>query len=177
MKTRSENQTNSNQTKPRVSPLEWREDERSESNRNGGGLTRAASPRPPKPSVPDPEVHERPTRRRFSASYQARIVREADTCMKNGEIGALLRREGLYSSQLSEWRKKYRKGGQAALRETTRGRKPLQTSKEKEVARLKLQVSLLEKRLQKAETIIAIQKKISDLLGIQQPAITSEENG
>lgn len=176
MKTRAENQKNSDQSTARVSPLEWREDERSESNRNGGGLTRAASPRPPKPSVPDPEVHERPTRRRYSASYQARIVREADACAKNGEIGALLRREGLYSSQLCEWRKKYRKGGQAALRETKRGRKPTQTPEEKEVARLKTQVSFLEKRLQQAETIIEVQKKISDLLGIQQPAITSKEN-
>ena len=104
MKTRAENQKNSEQSTARVRPLEWREDERSESNRNGGGLTHAASPRPPKPLVPDPEVHEKPTRRRFSAPYQARIVREADACAKNGEIGALLRREGLYSSQLSEWR-------------------------------------------------------------------------
>ena len=78
--------------------------------------------------------------------------------------------------QLSEWRKKYRKGGQAALRETKRGRKPTQRPEEKEVARLKTQVSFLEKRLQQAETIIEVQKKISDLLGIQQPAITSKEN-
>jgi transposase len=176
MKTRPENKRNSDQTNTRVSPLECREDERSESNRNGRGLTRAAAPRSPEPTVPNPEVHEKPNRRRFSSSYQARIVREADACAMKGEIGALLRREGLYSSQLSDWRKKYRKGGQAALRETTRGRKPLHTSEEKEVARLKKQVSSLEQRLQKAETIIEIQKKISDLLGIQQPEITSEEN-
>ncbi len=176
MKTRRDNKKNLDQTSTRVSPLECRADERSESNRNGGGLTRAAAPRSPEPIIPDPEVQQKPNRRRFSASYQARIVREADACTRKGEVGALLRREGLYSSQLSDWRKKYRKGGQAALREITRGRKPLQTVEEKEVARLKKQVSSLETRLQKAETIIEIQKKISDLLGIQQPEITNEEN-
>ena len=164
-----------NQGKPDVRPSEWRGEERSESTRNEEGLTRTNSPEGP-PSLPDPEVRSKPERRSFSPRYQARIIREADACTEKGQVGALLRREGLYSSQLCEWRKKYRRGAQAALQENKRGRKPLQTPEAKEIIQLKKQVASLEKRLQQAETIIDIQKKISDLLGIQQPPIETNEN-
>lgn len=66
-------------------------------------------------SVPDPEVTAKSGRRRFSAAYKARIVREADACREPGDLGALLRREGLYSSHLAKWRKSYRKGAESAL--------------------------------------------------------------
>ena len=76
------------------------------------------------PTPPDPEVEEKPERRRFTAAYRARIVREADACTEKGQIGALLRREGLYSSQLCEWRKKYQPGALTALKDHPRGRRP-----------------------------------------------------
>jgi transposase-like protein len=113
---------------------------------------------------PDSEVQEEPERRRFSAAYKARIVRAAEACMEKGQIAALLRREGLYSSQLCEWRKKYQHGALTALQDDSRGRKkvnPLQEENE----RLQRQVARLEHRLQQAETIIEVQKKIAAILG------------
>lgn len=113
---------------------------------------------------PEPEVQEKPERRRFSASYKARIVRAAEACTEKGQVAALLRREGLYSSQLCEWRKKYQTGALTALRDDSRGRKkgnPLQEENE----RLQRQVARLEHRLQQAETIIEVQKKIAAILG------------
>lgn len=74
-------------------------------------------------AVPDPEVDLRPRRRRFSASYKARIVEEAERCTEYGDIGSLLRRKGLYSSHLSTWREQYRAGALDALRDDNRGRK------------------------------------------------------
>src|SRR6266581_1817473 len=73
--------------------------------------------------VPDPELVERPVRRRFSAEYKLRVLREADACTKPGEIGALLRREGLYSSLLTEWRRAREAGALDAL-QRPRGRRP-----------------------------------------------------
>ncbi len=85
--------------------------------------------------LPDPEVSSLPKRRRFSADYKARVVEEAEACTEAGDIGALLRREGLYSSQLSQWRKQYRTGALRALRDDKRGRKvskhPLEDENEK----------------------------------------------
>ena len=80
----------------------------------------------------NPEVLERPVRRRFSAEYKERIVREAEDCTQSGQIGALLRREGLYSSHLDKWRRKLAEGGRAALAEAKRGRKPKRTPVEVE---------------------------------------------
>jgi transposase len=75
-------------------------------------------------STPDPEVAAAPKRRQFSAAYKRRIVREADACQVPGEVGALLRREGLYSSHLRHWRKQVEASGQAALAPERRGPKP-----------------------------------------------------
>ena len=109
--------------------------------------------------LPDPEVAPQAQRRRFSAAYKARIVREADTCTQPGEIGALLRREGLYSSCLTEWRKVYRRGAQAALAADRRGRKPKQTESEKENERLRKQLVRTEEELRQAKLILEAQKK------------------
>lgn len=176
MKNKITKHSNNQAMNSNVRPPEWRDDERSESSRNGGGLTSANSKENDSSSEPNPEVSEKPVRRSFSPSYQARIVREADACTEKGQISALLRREGLYSSQLFEWRKKYRRGAQAALQGKKRGRKSTKTSEEKEIDRLKKQVASLEKQLHQAETIIDVQKKISDLLGIQQPPIETNED-
>jgi transposase len=95
-----------------------REVERAVGERNGAPAGCAAPA-----GVPDPELVEGPKRRCFSAEYKLRVLREADACTRPGEVGALLRREGLYSSLLSEWRKQRDAGSLQAL-SRPRGRKP-----------------------------------------------------
>lgn len=114
----------------------------------------------------NPEVLERPVRRRFTAEYKERIVREAEGCTQSGQIGALLRREGLYSSHLDKWRRKLAQGGRSALVEAKRGRKPSRTPAEVENEALRKRNARLERRLKQAEAIIEIQKKVSEILGI-----------
>jgi len=113
--------------------------------------------------VPDPELVERARRRRFTAEYKLRIVREADACSRPGEIGALLRREGLYSSLLTEWRRARDAGALEAL-ERPRGRKaahPLET----ENAELRRRAVRAEAELVKARKVIEVQGNVSALLG------------
>ncbi len=112
-------------------------------------------------------VAAKPKRRRFSAEFKARIVEEADACTEAGEVTALLRREGLYSSHLAHWRRQYRRGAAAGLapRRGPKGKDPLVAENEE----LERQVARLEHRLQQAEKIIEVQKKLSELLGIQMP--------
>ena len=159
---------------PDVGDPEWSGGARSVPPRNGGASTSAANRDRVVGGVPDPEVLERPKRRRFSAAYKARIVQEADRCREEGEIGALLRREGLYSSQLSKWRQWYRDGAQAALRDDKRGRKRKRSRLEIENEQLQKRVVRLEHRLQQAEAIIDIQKKASEMLGIPLKSLESE---
>ena len=128
-----------------------------------------------KAAIPDSEVSARPRRRRFSADYKARIVEEAEACTDSGAIGALLRREGLYSSQLSVWRKLYRAGALKALRDDTRGRKTAKHPLEEENARLRKQSERLARRLEQAETIIEIPKKVAAMLGIPLNSVENEE--
>ena len=154
--------------------LKWSGEERSDSERNGRTPPSAVrsdrvSEWPPdrtSESPPDPEVAEKAHRRRFTAEYKAGIVREADGCREPGQIGALLRREGLYSSQLVHWRRQSREGAYRALRDDHRGRKRKRSPLEEENERLRNQVARLERRLHQAETIIEFQKKISEMLGI-----------
>jgi len=97
-----------NDTAP-VEPPQPKEGERSESSVGGGGSTGARASGGPG-DAPDPEVAPRATRRRYGAAYKLRIVEEADACTEHGAIGALLRREGLYSSHLGKWRQARDKG-------------------------------------------------------------------
>lgn len=127
-------------------------------------------------SPPDPQVLEKSVKRKFSVDYKARIVREADACTEPGQIGALLRREGLYSSQLAQWRRAYQKGALAALRDDKRGRKQTRHPLERENEKLKKENARLEQRLEQAQVIIDVQKKLSGLLGIPLQAQGSEEN-
>lgn len=120
--------------------------------------------------VPDPEVVEKPKRRRFSAEYRLRIVREADSCKEPGEIGALLRREGLYSSQLVLWRRQRDAGALEGLQSKKRG--PKAKAVDPRVKRLERENARLKRKLEQAETIIEIQKKVAGMLGI--PLRTSE---
>lgn len=122
---------------------------------------------------PDPEVTTRARRRTFSAAYKARILAEADTCTERGEIGALLRREGLYSSHLSNWRRQREASDRQSLTDKKRGRKPALGPKEAEIARLEQENARLQKQLEQAELIIAAQKKLAEAL---EQTLTSNED-
>ncbi len=125
-------------------------------------------------SIPDPEVAPKEGRRRFSAAYKLRIVEEASRCSEPGEIGALLRREGLYSSQLSTWRKQYRAQGLQGLKDDKRGRKCTKHPAELELEKLRKKYDSVSRRLEQAETIIDIQKKVSAMLGTPLNSIEDE---
>ena len=112
--------------------------------------------------VPDTHVSEKPLRRKFSASYKLKILQEADGCTEPGQVGALLRREGLYSSMLTTWRRQRQQGILDGLSPQKRGRKVVERSPLlDEVTRLERENQLLRDRLHQAETIIEVQKKVS----------------
>jgi len=124
-------------------------------------------------SSPDPEVSARPVRRRFGTEYKLGILREADGCAGPGQVGALLRREGLYSSHLTLWRHQRQHG---RLGPNKRGRKAsLPNPLAPRVAELERENRQLTRRLTKAETIIEFQKKLSELLGIPLKSPESEK--
>lgn len=114
---------------------------------------------------PDPEVLDKPIRRRFTSEYKLRIVEEADRCTKPGDVGRLLRREGLYTSHLTSWRKAVRTGSLKALSKK-RGRKSERNPLEEKVRKLEREVDRLEKKLHKAHLIIDVQGKVAGLLGL-----------
>ena len=114
-------------------------------------------------SVPDPELVARPRRRRFSAEYKLRIVREADACSRPGEVGALLRREGLYSSLLTEWRRARDSGALVALAPKRRG--PRGPSPEQvELGVLRRRLERTQADLETARRVIEVQGNVSALL-------------
>jgi len=120
--------------------------------------------------IPDPAVLEKPVRRRFTAEYKLRILQEADQCSAPGQLGALLRREGLYSSLLSTWRRQRDQGTLAGLSPKRRGRKPNPDAPLiAENQRLVRETQRLAAKLRQAETIIEVQKKLSEILGIPLP--------
>ena len=119
----------------------------------------------------DPEVAERAARRRFTAEYKLQVLRQAEACANPGDLGALLRREGLYSSHLTTWRRQREQGSLAALSPKKRGRPTGPPSPlARRVAELERDNARLTQRLQQAETIIAVQKKLSEALGIPLPS-------
>ena len=116
--------------------------------------------------MPDPEVVPAAQRRRFTAGEKLRILEEAEACSEPGEIGALLRREGVYSSYLSRWRQARDRGQLTALDLQKRGPKSSSDAAlRREVARLQRENERLQTRLDQAEAIIEVQKKLSQLLG------------
>ena len=154
--------------------------ERSESTVSGGAEGAGAGA-PAVPSVivvADSEVSEKARRRRFSAEYKLRVLREADVCSEPGEIGALLRREGLYSSHMGLWRRQRDDGTLQGLAPRKRGRKiKAKNPLSKKVAELERENERLKRRLKQAETIIDVQKKVSQILGIplnEEPESGSE---
>jgi transposase len=113
------------------------------------------------------EVEPKPgTRRSFTAAEKLRIVREAAACTKRGEVEALLRREGIYSSLLSAWRKQLELHGSEALAGRKPGRKPKFDAKDRRIAELEKRAARLEAKLSLAEKLIDLQKKVSAILGI-----------
>ena len=146
---------------------ERRGDERSEAPRSGGSF-----PIEPAglPVAPDPEVSARHTRRRFTTAYKLEILRKADACSGHGELGALLRKEGLYSSHLITWRQQRERG----LTPKKRGRKPV--SVDPHLKRLEQENRRLTTRLQKAEALIDFQKKVAALLQIPLKPMPSDED-
>jgi transposase-like protein len=113
---------------------------------------------------PDPQVLARPTRRRFTAEYKRRILKEADACARHGQLGELLRREGLYSSTLSKFRHQLQTGRLDGPGPDARGAK----RKEEEAARHKdaRRLARLEAENQKLRALIELQKKLSELIGV-----------
>jgi transposase-like protein len=122
-----------------------------------------------RPALPDPEVPAKATRRRFSKEYKLAVVEEADRCNEMGEIGALLRREGLYSSHLRNWRRERRQGTLAAMNAMKRGPKPKTDGRDERIGRLERENKRLQAQLRQAEAIINIQEKVSEILGIPLP--------
>jgi len=153
--------------------------ERSEPQRSGGapGSARAGAGLSPV-SPPDPEVSAKPVRRQFTAQYKQRILREADACKdRPGEIGKLLRREGLYSSILATWRQQREEGSLKGLAPKKRGRKGQKNDPMfRKVTQLEKENRRLKKKLEQAELIIDIQKKVAALLGIPLKTPESAES-
>jgi len=128
----------------------------------GGSASMVCSP-------PDPEVPEKKPRRKFTAKYKLRILEEADACTQPGQLGALLRHEGLYSSYLTTWRKQKAKGLLQAMMPKKRGRKRKEKNPlSKRVAALEKENLRLQQKLKQTELIIEAQKKMSEILGIAQ---------
>jgi transposase len=123
--------------------------------------------------VPDPEVVPKAKRRQFTARYKLRILEEADRCSERGQIGELLRREGLYSSLLSNWRQQRALGQLQGLAPKKRGRKP-QDPAAADLAQLRRENERLRVQLEQAEIIIDVQKKLSELLGLT--TVETDEN-
>ncbi len=115
-------------------------------------------------TMPDPEVRPKAQRRQFSAEYKRRIVDEAEACTDASQRGALLRREGLYSSHLTTWRRQRDQGVLEGLRPKKRGPKPDPLATEN--ARLHREIERLQVQLHRAETIIEVQRKVAQLLGV-----------
>jgi len=130
--------------------------------------------------VPSPaqevEVLAKPQRRKFTVDYKLRILREVDRCKQPGEVGALLRREGLYWSSVSRWRKAWENGELSRAGAKKRGpiRKPVD-ERDKRIAELEREVKRFRARAERAEALVEVQKKVSELLGVELPE-TDEVN-
>ena len=124
---------------------------------------------------PDPEVPAKAQRRRFPAEYRLRILTQADACKKPGELGALLRREGLYSSLLTNWRRQREQGALQDMRGRRRGPKSRPVDPLSRVKQLEAENRRLQRKLQRAETIITLQKKVAEILGIPLKPLDTDE--
>ncbi len=129
------------------------------------------------PKVPETEVVEKAKRRTFTAEYKRRILEEVDRATKPGEIGAILRREGLYSSVLAAWRRQREAGELSALTPKRRGPKAkVPDERDRELAELRRKLTRAEARAERAEAIVELQKKVSEILGIPLPEPPPEKS-
>lgn len=130
----------------------------------------------PLPAVrPETEVTEKAKRRRHSAEFKARILREAETCTQPGELGAMLRREGLYSSHLSAWRAQAERVQLSALEPRKRGPKAkVVDARDRQIAELQRNLEKVTRRAERAEALVEVQKKLSQLLGLALPTPREE---
>lgn len=122
--------------------------------------------------MPDPRLEKR-QRRRFSAEHKRRILDEVDACTERGAVAAILRREGLYASQLSTWRRQREEQGLAGLEPKAAGRKPVHDARDREIARLEREKAKLARELELARKVIDLQKKASAMLDL----LPTDENG
>jgi len=157
-----------NSTSPAVMPA-VSAGEQSESQRMNG-ITAGA------PAQPDPEVHHLPARRLFSAAYKQRILAECDGATQPGQVGHILRREGLFSFHLRDWRAAQKRNETAALASKPRGPKPTRpTALEQQLKRVQRENRRLQQKLKQAELIIDLQKKVSELLGVTLPTTPTDD--
>jgi len=146
------------------------------SERSGEAANAAGAPTPGlRPPVPDSEVVARPRRRSFTAEYKRSIHSQADAARDAGEVGLLLRREGLYSSHLTTWKQQRKQGGLDALAPKKRGPKMVVSPLVKQNRDLLAANERLTKKLKNAELIIEVQKKVASLLGNPIPNIQIDE--
>lgn len=120
-------------------------------------------------------VNDRRQRRRWSVQEKKRILKEADQCTERGELAALLRREGIYSSQLGQWRAAMEARGEEGLAGQKPGRKPTKDAKDREIEKLKKKNEKLEKELDLTHKLIELQKKAHEILGVALPRIEDDE--
>ena len=154
---------------------ERREAERSEADRSGEPAKIVADPGPVQ-ARPNPEVVADAKRRSFPAAYKLRIINEAEAAKgSSGAVGALLRREGLFSSHLATWRKEHQASVLQALAPKTRGPKSQRDLQSEELQKLRRENERLTESLRKAEIVIDVQKKVGDLLGWPLPKADPEE--
>lgn len=126
-------------------------------------MTQVTKPRETQPKV---QVVAKPKRRRFTAQYKRQILKQADACTKTGELSALLRREGLYSSHLTTWRQARERGELAALEPKKRGPKPKKVDpRDLKIAKLEKQLAKERARRERAEALVEVQKKLAVMLG------------
>lgn len=128
----------------------------------------------PKPKSKKPEIiaspeHDRRQRRKFTPDERERILREADACTKRGDLGALLRREGIYSSHLSTWRAARDREGLAGLQDKKPGPKPSKDAKDRVIEQLEKRNARLEKELRISKALIELQEKAHEILGLALP--------
>jgi transposase-like protein len=139
------------------------------------GWTRMPKPQSKKTEVVAAPENDRLQRRRFSVGEKRRILDEAAACTEYGELAALLRREGIYSSLLYKWRRQMEARGEEGLAAQKAGRKPIKDDKDREIEKLKKKAARLEKNLDLARKLIELQKKAHEILGIALPRIEEDE--
>jgi len=140
-------------------------------------ISEAAAGQGPSPAAKTVEVNDKPLRRRMTAEYKLQILKEADACKESRDLGALLRREGLYHSSLSLWRKQQKEGILVALGKKQGRKGPDVNNLVLENKKLRKENDQLKRQLSHAELIIDVQKKISQMLEIPRKEDPEEENG